>query len=149
MRKAQITTLVATCILFPDRLIGQLPIENEIENQVISSFKPANAERFFAWFESPTFYNFILTAVILSGLYFTTMLLLFVLINKEIFSVKENSLISILLDDWIQDEVLIKSKEKVVPADELRPVKNPIFENIPSLEYPSLEVIDLELNIQN
>lgn len=141
MRKSPIPTMVALCLLSATNLFGQSPYEQELEVEATKFIKSESVQNFATWFGSPSFQNFILAIVIFSIIYFSLMLTLFVLINKEVISVEENSFVALLMEDW-----MTKKAEAPIPAEQLALKEQPIFEQLPTIEYPNWEILCVEMN---
>ena len=140
MRKPQIPAIVALCLLSTTNLFGQSPYEDELQIQATKFIKSEGVRNFIAFFESSAFQNLLLAIVIFSGIYFSLMLTLFILINKGVIHLKENSLIALLMEDW-----MTKKEEESVLEEKLAPNKHPIFEELPTIEYPNWEILSVEM----
>ncbi len=142
MRKLHTTILGLVCLGNTSSLFSQTPPEAELARQASNLYRSANVDAFFSWFTSPTCSNLLFFLIIASGLYFLSMFALFLLLNKKVISLKENSLLHILLEDWLADKekTIILSDEKTETAV----TKDSLTETIIQLDLPNLDILSMD-----
>ena len=141
MRKLH-TTIGIFCLYTTSSLVAQTNPEHEFSRQAANLYRSANVDAFFAWFTSSNCSNLLFLLIIASGIYFLTMLTLFLLIHKDVISLKENSVLYILLEDWLTEKETIilgvpQKDENPIPQDSLT-------ETVIQLDLPNLDVLSME-----
>jgi len=142
MRKLHTTIIGIICLCTTSSLFSQTLEEREFARQASNLYRSANVDAFFAWFTSPTCSNLLLFLMIASGLYFLAMLTLFLLINREVLKVKENTLLHILMEDWLTEKekiIITTAQKKEAPITQDLPT-----ETIIQLDLPNLDILSME-----
>ena len=142
MRKLHTTIIGILCLCTTSSLVAQTNPEHELHRQASNLYRSANVDAFFTWFTSPICSNLLFFLIIASGIYFLTMLTLFLLIHKEVLSLKENTVLHILLEDWlIEKEATVLG---VPQKDEVPAPQDSLMETVIQLDLPNLDVLSME-----
>ncbi|GEM_PF-3644192 len=140
MRKLHTTILGIVCLCTTSSLFSQTHPEAELARQASNLYRSANVDAFFSWFTSSTCSNLLFFLIIAFGFYFLSMLTLFLLVNKEVISLKENALLHILLEDWLAEKTTLISAKEVEPVV----TTDLLTETIIQLDLPNLDILSME-----
>lgn len=142
MRKLHTTIIGILCLCPTASLFAQTSPERELIRQASNLYRSANVDAFFTWFTSPSCSHLLFILILASGIYFLAMLTLFLLISKEVITLKEHTLLHLLLEGWLAEKektnlVTPQKNEIPIPQDSLA-------ETIMLLDLPNLDVLSME-----